>query len=145
MTSVDPDVTAVCPKPKGPPPLVMTATFGNRDEDRAPYVQIEVTHLQPVERTSVNNATGEKTSRTVLVPVTTVTRHLVDNPGMTLYSTDGKKVPRTDVPKLLAKPSPVLVSSDGEKVDPFYLKMAREGTVVIVNPELARSLARPAR
>lgn len=57
-------------------------------------------------------------------------RFVVD--GIQAYTTSGKRVAAKDLPNLLKKEQPVLISSDGEKVDPYYLEMIKEGTLVLV-------------
>jgi hypothetical protein len=48
-----------------------------------------------------------------------------------VFDIGGKPIPK-DVEKLLAKKTLVLVSTDGRKVDPFYLRIIKEGTLVLV-------------
>ena len=44
----------------------------------------------------------------------------------------GKKLTAKEVLNALQKPTIVLISSDGKKVDPYYLRIVRPGTLVIV-------------
>lgn len=48
------------------------------------------------------------------------------------YDTNGKKIDADTVRRRLQKDRAVLISADGRPVDPFYLKLAREGTLVLV-------------
>lgn len=50
------------------------------------------------------------------------------------YTTDGKAIPADELAKLLAKDRTVLVAMDGKKLDPFYLQLYKEGTIVLVPP-----------
>jgi hypothetical protein len=61
--------------------------------------------------------------------------------GVQLYSPDGRKLDPRDVK--LTGPTPVLVSSDGRPVDPFYTRLAREGTIIIVAPDWDPNLPAP--
>jgi hypothetical protein len=49
-----------------------------------------------------------------------------------VYDTKGRPVDPKELPKLLGKPVPVLVSSDGNKVDFLYLRKVKQGTLVLV-------------
>jgi hypothetical protein len=50
------------------------------------------------------------------------------------YSVDGKAISAETLATLLAKERTVLVSMDGKKLDPFYLQLYKEGTIVLVPP-----------
>jgi hypothetical protein len=50
------------------------------------------------------------------------------------YSVDGKTISAETLTTLLAKEKTVLVAMDGKKVDPFYLQLYKEGTIILVPP-----------
>jgi hypothetical protein len=50
------------------------------------------------------------------------------------YTVDGKAIPAAKLVELLAKERTVLLSLDGKKIDPFYLELYKEGTIVLVPP-----------
>jgi hypothetical protein len=50
------------------------------------------------------------------------------------YTIDGKAIAADKLATLLAKEKTVLVAMDGKKVDPFYLELYKEGTIVLVPP-----------
>jgi hypothetical protein len=50
------------------------------------------------------------------------------------YTTDGKTVSAEKLAEMLAKERTVLIAPDGKKVDPFYLQLYKEGTIVLVPP-----------
>ena len=52
-----------------------------------------------------------------------------------VYDSRGRTVDPKDLPQLLKNPVPVLVSTDGKKVDPYYLKKVKKGTLVLVPPK----------
>jgi hypothetical protein len=56
--------------------------------------------------------------------------------GLKVYNTAGKEVPRADALKALAGGGVVLVSEDGKPVNPAFLAKYREGTLVLVAPDL---------
>jgi hypothetical protein len=50
------------------------------------------------------------------------------------YDTRGRVVEHKTLPGLLKGETVVLVSADGKRVDPFYLRLVKEGTLVFVLP-----------
>ena len=51
-----------------------------------------------------------------------------------VYRADGKDVDSSDLPKLLATSRCVLVSTDGQKVDPMHLQIVKPDTLLVVVP-----------
>jgi hypothetical protein len=79
---------------------------------------------------------GRVVRRRIQVPVTTmreVTRNIAAK-DIQAYTTEGKKLDPRDLANFLKKDTPVLVSADGKKVDPYYLQVIKEGTIVLVVP-----------
>ncbi len=54
--------------------------------------------------------------------------------SVTAYSVDGKAISAETLATLLAKDRTVLVALDGKKVDPFFLQLYKEGTIILVPP-----------
>jgi hypothetical protein len=50
------------------------------------------------------------------------------------FDTEGKPIETAKLAELFQKSTPVLVSLDGKKVDPYYLQLFKEGTVTLVLP-----------
>jgi len=48
------------------------------------------------------------------------------------FDTKGKRIEAKKLPDLLKKKTAVLVSADGQPVDPFYLQLVKDGTVVLI-------------
>ena len=121
--------------PKGPAPVVMVL---NVDKDGRPYLQTTVTTYKPVTETVtvLVNGQPQQQTRVVMVPVTENRRVFLDDPGVSVCGPDGKKIDPKNLPKLTG-PAPALVSADGKDVDPFYLGLAKQGTLVIVAPSFA--------
>jgi hypothetical protein len=88
-------------------------------------------------RTSYRLDEGGKVAR----PVTTYALRLrrlwqeFDAAKVEAYDTSGKPVEAKKVAELLTKETPVLVSADGQKVDPFHLRVIKRGTLVLVVPQ----------
>ena len=125
--------------PKGPAPKVMVL---NVDKDGRPYLEATVTVTKFVTETRsfavLVNGQPQVRTQQVQVPVTTMEQRQVflTDEGVTLYGPDGKKLEAKNLPKQ-AGPAPALVSADGKEVDPFYLPLARPGTLIVVAPALA--------
>lgn len=131
-----PAAPAPAPKaapPKGPPPRVVAVSV---DAEGAPVITHTRTQSaqRQVVRTVLVGGVAQNVTETVnvAVPVTVLLR--LDGEGVEVYGTDGKRIDPKDVRKLIPRAMPVLVSADGKPVDPFYLRVAREGTPVIVVP-----------
>ena len=56
---------------------------------------------------------------------------------MTIYTADGKEADKALALKKLADGGAVVVSANGQKVDPKYLRMFRDDVFVLAAPELA--------
>jgi RNA polymerase sigma factor (sigma-70 family) len=70
--------------------------------------------------------------QTTQIPIEQVMR--VDLDAVPVYDTTGKRVAPKNVTELLKESAPVLVATDGKPVDPFYLKLVKEGTLIFVVP-----------
>jgi len=57
----------------------------------------------------------------------------IGTPGVEVRDLEGKEVPAKKLATLLEKETPILLSTAGA-VDPFYLKVAKEGTLVVIAP-----------
>jgi hypothetical protein len=119
--------------PKGPAPRVVAIAV---QTDGTPTIQHTRTRMVAQQRTrSVRVGQEVRTvTETVMVPVMETVNLTLDGEGVEVYGIDGKKIDPKDVRKRVTKPVAVLVSADGKPVDPFYLRLAREGTLVIVVP-----------
>ena len=74
--------------------------------------------------------------QTVMVPITTLRQRtefvplICDVDKMEVHDSEGKKIDKECLTRL-DKPTVVLLSSDGKKVDPFYLGIIKPGTLVL--------------
>jgi RNA polymerase sigma factor (sigma-70 family) len=94
---------------------------------RRPITQYE-TKTVTISKTADGGATGT----TYYEPVQTF--EWIENTATAVpaYDTAGKRIDAKKLAQLLEKETPVLVSADGKKVDPFYLHVVKEGTVILV-------------
>jgi hypothetical protein len=117
--------------PAGPPPAQVVASM---DKDGNIEVVQTVVEYRTEVRTVTKVVMGRKLAEnyTVTVPVTRQTRQQFVAKDAKVYTAGGKEVDAKDVPEKLKKPTIVLLSANGQKVDPFYLKIIKEDTLVIV-------------
>jgi hypothetical protein len=68
----------------------------------------------------------------VTVPVNKTVEEKIDPKKATIARADGKAVPIEELAKVLEKPGIVMVASNFEKVDPFYLQFLAAETLIVV-------------
>jgi hypothetical protein len=107
--------------------------------DGVAYVSRTVTEFRPVRETYQVNVNGktEVRERTRIVGAMREVRVPLQGPNVRVFGTDGKRIDPKDLPNLLKKSTPVMVSADGNEIDPLYLRLVQPGTLVIVAPDLA--------
>jgi hypothetical protein len=117
--------------PKGPAPLIMTASAG---KDGRPVLLQLIHEAVPVQREVTVNVNGQPQKRTVteMVYVSKTVSIPLDEGNVRVFDVAGKQLDAKAI-KLMGA-TPVLVSSNGQPVDAFYTRLAREGTLVIVSP-----------
>jgi RNA polymerase sigma factor (sigma-70 family) len=109
----------------GPQPVMALAL---RRGDGAILVRTPTSFYQPV---TTNE--GDKTVTSYQLVHAEQSR-LIDFSQTEAFDTAGKAVDAMTLSDLLRKETAVLVSTDGKKVDPFYLALVKEGTVILVPP-----------
>ena len=117
--------------PQGPPPTQVLASMTKDGEFEISQPQ-QVPEARKEERTVTIDGRPVKQTVTVFMYKTVQVTRRIKAEGVTVYTTAGKEVPAKDVPDKLKKPTIVLLAADGNKVDPFYLKIIKEDTLVIV-------------
>ncbi len=130
--------------PKGPPPRVMTLEVTAEGQL---VIRIELIDYFMVKKKFAVQVGGKIEERTVeeQVPITVPRLVALEDNVTEVFGPDGKRIDPAEVRKRITRACPVLVSSDGKPVDPFYLSLAREGTLIVVSPKLIRSdIVRPA-
>jgi hypothetical protein len=126
-------------KPLGPAPRLVLL---NLDGDGKVRIQATVTETRKTTMTRVVNGKQETTTvdrdvqRIVDVPVSELEK-------LTVYTADGKEVNRATALEKLASGGLVVVTSNGEKVDPTYLNAFKDDTLVLVSPQLHGTAVRP--
>jgi hypothetical protein len=116
--------------PKFPPPPLGLATARERDDD----IQLRVTILELAPAPQKGKKTG-KSARDPF-PGFKVGRDVtavLNGKTVQVVGTDGKKIKRKAILRLLRKKTPVLVSTFG-KVDPVYLRFFKPGILIVVLP-----------
>jgi len=128
--------------PKGPPPRILVVEVEN---DGPPFIVTPVIEFKKVP-TTVTVVVGGKTENRTEVRTVQVEYRIkvgLNDKDCQVFGLDGKRLAPEEVQKRITRSSPILVSSDGKPVDPFYLKLAREGTVVVVSPKLVAPANQP--
>jgi hypothetical protein len=117
--------------PKGLPPTFVLASM---DKDGQFRVRQPVLVAVPVAREVVVEQNGQKKKVTVTSAETMVrvVERKLDGKGTQVFGTDGKQLDAKAVAKALEKETAVLLSADGNKLDPFYLRVIKEGTLILV-------------
>ena len=130
--------------PTGPAPATVLMSVTKDGE-------FEITQASQVptleERTRTVNVDGRPVTEKYVVTVfkmVQVTRR-IKGEGVKVYTAAGKEVDAKDVPDKLKKPTAVLFANDGNKVDPFYLKIIKPDTLVIVAPQPAPAPVPPGK
>jgi hypothetical protein len=116
---------------RAPAPVIMIAEV---DQDGGPYIEIWALRQVPETRTVAVKVGDRVVNRTetVLVPVYEKRRVALDAKDVQVFGSDGKRIKAKDVRALLKKSTAVFVSADGKEVDPLYLRLVREGGLVVV-------------
>lgn len=132
-------------KPAGPAPRVVEFVPDSDGKVRLPAVRTETRKVQEAvavpKQVQVNGQVEnrvEVVTKEREVPVTlSVKVELHELKNLTVYTADGKEADKALALKKLAEGGVAVVSADGQKVDPKYLKLFRDDTLVLVSPELA--------
>ena len=94
------------------------------------------TTTQKMTSIAVNNGQQQRVEREVKVP-RAMQVELSEIKDLAVYTANGKEVNIKDALKKLADGGPVVVTADGNKVDPSFLKLFKDDVLVLVSPELA--------
>jgi hypothetical protein len=119
--------------PKGLPPSFVLAKMG---KDGRILVRRVVVEMVPVLKEKLVEVNGEKrkVQFTENMQVSRVVEGQLDGKSVQVFGTDGKQVEAKAVEKALEKETPVLLAAGGNKVDPFYLRFIKDGTLILVAP-----------
>jgi hypothetical protein len=108
-------------------------------KDGRPVIMLRI--IEPAEITTVkqmqvgNEIKTVQETRVEQVVKATMTLAL-DEKEVQVYSSTGERIIARDVVHRVKRPTAVMVSVDGNPVDPFYLRLAREDVLVVVSPKL---------
>jgi RNA polymerase sigma factor (sigma-70 family) len=116
--------------PKGPAPYTAYAVLDGEGRIvlRIPSGSV---YYQP-NTTWSQRPDGGKTATTSYELISREHVMLVDTKHVQAYGVDGKRIETKSVEERLKKEIPVLVSANGQPVDPFHLQLIKEGTLVLV-------------
>jgi len=106
------------------------------DADGKIRLQVIRTQNRTVKAVAGNGRNVQQIERSV--PYQTVQQvELADVKDLTGYTVDGKSLDRKEILEKLANGGIVVVSGDGQKVNPAFLKIFRDDVLVLVSPEFA--------
>ena len=138
-------------KPAGPAPRVVefvpdpdgkVRVQGSRQEARKLTVNVPVEKEVQIDGRAVKQVVIEQREQEVKVHVT-ARLELGELPNLAVYTADGKEADKALALKKLAEGGVAVVSADGQKVDPKYLKLFRDDTLVLVSPALMTHVEPP--
>jgi hypothetical protein len=120
-------------KPTSPPPKKAVAIA---DEKGILLLTVSDTRRVPVseERLVQKDGVVRREIVTASKEVTVTTTQRWETRDIQAFDRDGRRIDARELPRLLKNRTPVLVSADGKKVHPSYVKDAGEKTVVLVVP-----------
>lgn len=127
-----PGATAL-PKGQAPHFLVISVKDSNL------VAKVTVYKTVPVTKQVVVNVNGKQETRTYTEYETVVMERLHQYPLKTTTATyaDGRKIDDKTLVKLLAKPTLVVLSGNGQTIDAAYLKLFKKDTIVLVTKPTA--------
>jgi len=119
--------------PMGVPPATVMASV-TKEGDFAITQTVMVPETRNELRTVIIGGNPVTQTVAVVVHKTVQVEIRMKAQGVKVYTAAGKEVDARDVPDKLKKPTVVLYAADGNKVDPFFLKIIKPDTLVIVAP-----------
>lgn len=122
--------------PPGPPPRVLDLAA---DPDGKVRVQVYRTETIKVPIQGINNPANANPPPQQIREQTirrSMRVELSEVKELTLFTADGKEADKAVLKKLATEGGVVVVSTDGKKVDPKYLKLFRDDVLILAAPEL---------
>ena len=126
--------------PSGPAPYILNLKAENDGKIRFT--------VQRTEKVKVSTTTYQGGPNGQAVPIqvereVTVTKYerveLPDLKGLKVYTPDGKEVEIKDAAKKLTESTLAIASSNGQKVDPAFLKLFKDDVLILVSSDLTPS------
>jgi hypothetical protein len=118
---------------EGPPPTQVIARMtGSGELEITQSVLVPGKHQE--ERTVIVNGQAVKQVVSATDYRTEQRTRRLSAEGVKITTAAGKEVDIKELSEKLSKPTIVLLAADGKKVDPFYLKIIKGDTLVIVAP-----------
>ena len=131
-----------------PPPKSLQPTSGEASVDSDGFIVLEQTVqklvTEPVAEMVASAGGGMHVEMSIRTHPKTVTeRTRLDASTLQAMDKNGNKIDLKDLRSLLKNPTTVLISADGQTVDPAYLKEAKEGTIILIVPKSGTAVAPP--
>jgi hypothetical protein len=122
--------------PKGLPPTIMAVRVDGAGQPFLVVMKPMIVPRQETVQVKVGNEIQNRVQMRLVMQMIEMRKPL-DSEKVRFFDAAGKRIDFKEALKRLTKMTAVFVSADGKEVDPFYLRLAREDTVVVVSPELA--------
>jgi hypothetical protein len=121
--------------PHGLPPQLASASI---DDKGMISIQESFGGSEPMEMEIEVNKDGVKEKRKIVVKTTffSMNKRSLEAKWVKAHDATGKDISAKNLSARLAKHTNLLVSVDGKEVDPYYLQLYKEGTVVLMPPAL---------
>jgi TIGR03009 family protein len=117
--------------PSSPMPVNVLAKM---DKDSRVIFRWPITYYEPKTAWVKRGADETDQSVTTYVAMTREESRALDVAQVRVVGTDGKRIEAKALPGLLRKEIPVLVSYGGMKIDPMYLRVVKEDTLIFILP-----------
>ena len=118
--------------PTGAPPRIVEL---KPDADGKIRLQVVRTQNRVINAVAGNGRNVQQIQRKI--PYRSVQRvELSEVKDLTAYTVDGKSLDTKDLQEKLAQGGIVIISSDGQKVSPAFLKLFRDDVIILTSPEL---------
>ena len=121
------------PAPGAPAPI-LTVVRMSKDGNLVQRVDVQVQVPREEEREINVQGRVVKENRIVLVTETRQEERTLAIKGVQVLAVAGKRVDPVKLQEVLKNDTLVLFSADGKPVDPYYLALFKEGTLVLVLP-----------
>jgi hypothetical protein len=119
---------------EGPKPVVEIVQV---DAEGRPFVGVLMTQFQVVPFTTFDDQQRPITGFKVM-PVEVTTPFYLDTTSVQVYNRAGKRLSPAEVRKSLGQGEGILLSPDGNRIDPRHVARMPEGQVLVVSPSLLK-------
>jgi hypothetical protein len=120
-------------RPQGAPPDLQRATL---KDGFITWTYMVTGYKEEIREFDVKTPDGKikKEQRKVIVPVPETHQAKIDVKEAKVSRADGKVLTADDLGKLLKEPTPIIVSTDFQPIDPYFLQFFKPEAIIVVPP-----------